>query len=244
MRTDSFCMFSEVNNMIKAVYFDIDNTLYSYDDAHEYGWSALCAYAEENLGMNREIFTRCHREAMALVKERLGADCAALHDRTLRYQVLLEENGLPLYHAAPMGKLYWDTLIRHAEPTPGIMTCLPKLKEAGFRLGIGTDMTIEYQLKKLERLQMLPFFAFIVSSEEVNVEKPDPKLFLTCAMKAGVAPEECLFIGDSLKKDVLGAKHAGMEALWFCPDAEKAAAHPEIETISHYSQLMKRLLGE
>ncbi len=230
--------------MIKAVIFDIDNTLYSYDDAHVFGWEALRDYVQEKLGMDQNVFSAAIDASAKTVKERLGADCAALHDRTLRFQVLLEQNGLPLCHAAPMGELYWDTLIRHAEPTPGIMNCLPKLKEAGFRLGIGTDMTIEYQLKKLEKLQMLPFFDFIVSSEEANVEKPHPKLFRICAEKAGVSAEECLFIGDNLKKDVLGAKNAGMNALWYCPDADLAARHPEIETISHYDELTSRLLGK
>lgn len=230
--------------MIKAVLFDIDNTLYSYDDAHAFGWDALCAYAKDHLGMDEETLTGSLKHAADTVKARLGADCAALHDRTLRCQVMLEQNSLSLHHAATMGELYWDTLIRSAKPTPGIMACLPKLKEAGFVLGIGTDMTIEYQLKKLEKLQMLPFFDFIVSSEEVNVEKPHEKLFRTCAVKAGVSPEECLFIGDSLKKDVMGAKNAGMEAMWYCPDAELAAGHPEIESIFHYSQLTERLLGK
>ena len=151
--------------MIKAIIFDIDNTLYSYDDAHAFGWEALCDYAETHLDMDRNTFAEKVKQAAAVIKERLGADCAALHDRTLRFQVMLERSGLSLCHAAPMGELYWDTLIRHAEPSPGIMDCLPKLKEAGYRLGIGSDMTIEYQLKKLEKLQMLPFFDFIVTSE-------------------------------------------------------------------------------
>lgn len=229
--------------MIKAVIFDIDNTLYSFDQAHAPALEAVCAYARAHLGMEPEVLTREIEKAAADVKQHLGADCAALHNRTLRFQVLLERNHLCLTHAAPMGELYWDTLLRHAEPSPGIMACLAKLKQRGFVLGIGTDMTIEYQLKKLEKLQMLPFFDFIVSSEEANVEKPHVKLFRLCAMKADVSPEECLFIGDSLKKDVLGPRAIGMQSLWYCPDPAKAATHPEIETISHYDQL-ENMLGK
>ena len=228
--------------MIKAVIFDIDNTLYSYDDAHEHGWKALCDYVREHLAMEPEDFSREIALSAEDVKRRLDADCAALHDRTLRFQVMLERRKLPLTHADIMGELYWNTMISHAQPTPGIMNCLAALKEAGYILGIGTDMTVEYQLKKLKQLQMLPLFDFLVSSEEANVEKPHPKLFRICAEKAGLKPEECLFIGDSLKKDVLGSQAAGMQALWFCPDPKKAAAHPEIQSISHYDQL-KELLG-
>lgn len=223
--------------MIKAILFDIDNTLYSFDAAHAPAMEALFGYAREHLGMDREVFTREVMLAAEDVKAHLDADCAALHNRTMRFQVMLERNGLSLTHAAPMGEIYWDTLLRHAEPNPGSLSCLKKLKAQGYILGIGTDMTIVYQLKKLEKLQMLPFFDFIVSSEEANAEKPAGKLFSLCAMKAGVSPEECLFIGDSLKKDVLGPRAIGMRSVWYCPDGDKAAAHPEIETLTHYDQL-------
>lgn len=228
--------------MIKAVVFDIDNTLYSYDAGHEVAFAALCDYAAKHLDMDAETFKEYHKRAMSTVKERLGAECAALHNRLLRYQVLLEQAGLPLYpHALIMNDLYWDTLIGVSEPSPGAAQCIPALKKAGYILGIGTDMTLDYQLKKLTKLQMLPYFDFVVSSEEVLAEKPAKKLFLCCAEKAGAAPEECLFVGDNLKKDVFGAMNAGMEAMWFAPTLEQRQAHPEIEAFDHYDQLLQRL---
>ena len=227
--------------MVKAIIFDIDGTVYSYEDAHAVAWEALCAYAKEHLDMDANTFTQCHKAAQTIVKERLGADVAALHNRQLRYQVLLEENNKPLHHAIAMNDLYWNTLISAARPNPGIMECLSALKEKGYILGIGTDMTIDYQLKKLVSLQMLPYFDFIVSSEEVNVEKPHAKLFACCAKKANVAIEECLFIGDSLKKDYHGSSAAGMQSVWYCPDPVAAEANPQIRKITHYDQLREML---
>ena len=228
--------------MVKAVVFDIDNTLYSYDDAHAVAWEALCAYAKEQLDMDGETFLRCHKAAQTIVKERLGADCAALHNRQLRYQVLLEENQKPLHHAIAMNDLYWRTLIGAARPEPGIPDCLKALKEAGYILGIGTDMTVDYQLKKLVALELLPLFDFIVSSEEVNAEKPHEKLFACCARKAKAQAAECLFIGDNYKKDYCGAMGAGMEALWYCPDPVKAEERPQVRKITHFDQLRDMLL--
>lgn len=229
--------------MIKAVVFDVDNTLYSYDDAHAAAWEALCAYAKDHLDMDAESFRNCHKAAQKLVKERLGSECAALHNRQLRYQVLLEENHKPLHHAIAMNDLYWETLIQAAKPVPGVMDCLQALKQAGYILGVGTNMTIDYQLKKLVSLQMLPLFDFIVSSEEVNVEKPHEKLFAYCAYKANVRPEECLFVGDSLSNDVYGASNAGMRSVWYCPDAALAAQHPQVRKITHFDQLREMLIG-
>ncbi len=222
--------------MIKAVIFDIDNTLYSYDEAHAAAWEALCGYVREHLGLEREAFEAAHRESGRLQRQRLGADCAAVHNRMLRYQGILEPRGLGLSHVLPMNNLYWDTLIRHARPEPGIIACLQALKQAGYLLGIGTDMTVDYQLKKLTGLQMLPYFDFLVSSEEVNVEKPHEKLFLTCAGKAGVAPEECLFIGDNYQKDIVGARNAGMSALWYCPRGREGEG-----ILTHYDLLAEQM---
>ena len=44
--------------MIRTVIFDIDNTLYSYDDAHKVAFAALLEYAEKNLHMTAEEFTK------------------------------------------------------------------------------------------------------------------------------------------------------------------------------------------
>ena len=230
--------------MVKAVIFDIDGTLYSYNDAHAIAWKALCDYAQEHLAMDAATFQRCHSAAQNLQKQRLGADCAALHNRQLRYQILLEENRKPLHHAIAMNELYWDTLIVAAIPSPGILDCLKDLKEAGFILGIGTDMTIDYQLKKLVSLQMLPYFDFIVSSEEVNVEKPHEKIFACCAQKANVPINQCLFVGDHLHKDYTGASAAGMEAVWYCPDPVLAEQHSGVTSIDHFHQLRDMLLPQ
>ncbi len=224
--------------MIRAVLFDIDNTLYSYDRAHAPAFARLKEYARRELGIGPEAFDRLHSRADAILRERLGRPCGAMHNRLLRYQILLEEAGAPLGpHALAMSHLYWDTLLDAMEPSPGIVDCLPRLKAAGYTVGIGTDMTVDYQLEKLTRLGLIGWVDFIVSSEEVLAEKPEAKLFLTCAQKAGCAPSECLYIGDSLKKDVEGAKAAGMHALWFQPDAQRAAERPEIASIQSYEGL-------
>ena len=225
----------------ETVLFDIDNTLYSYDAAHAVAFARLLDYGVSRLGLEQEAFRQLHREAMAQVNAVLGRPCAAMHNRLLRYQRMLELAGLPLCHALEMESLYWGTLIEAAQPSPGALPCLRALKGAGYTVGVGTDMTLDYQLKKLTRMDMLPCIDFVVTSEEVLAEKPDPKLFLRCAEKAGTAPERCLFIGDSLKKDVAGAKAVGMEALWFQPDPALAAGQPETASIQDFHQLQRQL---
>lgn len=226
--------------MIKTVLFDIDNTLYSYDDAHRAAYASLCRYAEERLGLDEETFTRLHSEANQEMKARLGAS-SAIHNRLIRYQRILEGQGLPISHAPVMERLYWTTLVAHAVKTPGTEKCLALLKMAGLRLGIATDMTADWQYVKLERLGILNAFDFMVSSEEAGAEKPSPAFFACCLEKARCAPAECAFVGDSLKKDCLGALSAGMHPLWYAPEGGECP--PTVKAIRSLAEVPEVLAG-
>ena len=81
--------------MLRAVLFDLDNTLYSYDEAHAAAWLALTDYARENLGLTPERFEALHREADRALRAHAGGPCAAVHNRLIRYQLLLEALGQP-----------------------------------------------------------------------------------------------------------------------------------------------------
>ena len=87
--------------MIQAVIFDIDNTLYDYDAAHAVAFQALTEYAQHTLGVDPETFEALHQRANQLLQARTGGDCAAIHNRLLRYQILLEELS-QIFDVSPM----------------------------------------------------------------------------------------------------------------------------------------------
>ncbi|MCD7837545.1 MAG: HAD family hydrolase [Clostridiales bacterium] len=202
--------------MIKVVIFDIDNTLYNFDAAHQVALGALLDYAQQELGIASEEFQRLYKDMNRELTKRMGS-CAAIHNRLIRCQNILERLDKPIGHALQMSDLYWNTLLDVMKPSPGAAETVQRLKAQGMKLGVGTDMTARMQFAKLERLGLLPYIDFLVSSEEAQAEKPDPALFDLCVQKAGVRPEECLFVGDNLKKDVHGAQAAGLQALWYRP---------------------------
>ena len=223
--------------MIKAVLFDIDNTLYSYDDAHRQAWGALTDYARERLDIPAERFEALHREAARTLTARCGGGCAAVHNRLIRYQILLEGAHLPIRHAPAMAELYWSTLLDAAAPFPGTAEGLALLREAGCTVGIGTNMTADRQFQKLERLGLIELVDFMVTSEEVGAEKPDRRLFDCCAEKAGCESAACVFVGDDEKSDVLGALRAGMHPVRFCPTPPADAPEPDVPRISRLTEL-------
>lgn len=219
--------------MIKAVFFDIDNTLYSETQAHGAAWLALTRYVWDRFAIDAETWQGYYSREMAQMKDLLGPQ-AAIHNRMIRFQRILEKLRLPLSHAKIMNDLYWNALLEAARPEPHIEDCLADLKERGYLLGIGTNMTLDWQMAKLQKLELTDYFSLILSSEEAGCEKPDPRFFRLCAHKAGVETKECLFVGDSLKGDILGAEAAGMRALWYAPKEGDLSAHAGF---TRYSQL-------
>ncbi len=206
---------------IKTVIFDIDNTLYSYDENHIYGMKAMEDYCKSAFGITRDEMDRYYKESGRLVIKRIGSETAAIHSRLLRTQCMLELMGQPLFpHARNMYHAYWDTLIRRSQPTKGAVEFIKELKRRNIRIGIGTDMTAYIQYKKLEALGVAPYVDFIVTSEEAGVEKPHPHFFALCVDKAKASAGECAFIGDSLKKDVEGASDNGLKGIWYTKEEE------------------------
>ena len=204
--------------MLKAVIFDIDNTFYNYDKANEKARAEIAGYAEENLGMTAEAFNAEYDRVFSELLDYMG-EKAASHNRLIRLKTILEENSLPLYpHAMKLYDLYWNTLIENAESYDGYLEALEYIRAKGLRIGIGTNMTARIQFLKLEKLEVLPYVDFFICSEEVGEEKPSRKIFERCLEKAGCKAEECLFIGDSLKHDIVPSAGFGMKALLFLPE--------------------------
>lgn len=202
--------------MIRTVIFDIDGTLYDYNAANSTAMEALREYCREHFGWERETFQAAHKAAFDELNHQ-AKGTAASHNRLIRYGLMMEKAGLSMSHALTMDELYWNTLLDRMEAFCGLKESLAALKQAGYRLGIGSNMTAYMQYRKLAKLGILELFSFIVTSEEALAEKPHPALFQRCIQKAGCEPQECLYIGDEPEKDVAGAERAGMKALLYDP---------------------------
>jgi putative hydrolase of the HAD superfamily len=219
--------------MIKTVIFDLDNTLYSFDDANKIAFETLLDYVDKNLDISLERFIAIHEE----LKTALPQDSSVCHNRMIRFQKILEMENLPLYpHALEMYNVYWNALLDAAVPSDGALSTLEELKQRGIRIGIGTDMTARIQFVKLTRLGLMPFIDFMVSSEEACAEKPASKFFDACMEKAGCERKQCMFVGDSIKKDVLGATNAGLVGIWYNPENKETKEN--VTSIVELSQVL------
>lgn len=225
--------------MIRAVIFDIDNTMYNYDRAHSIAMDELLKYGKHKLFLDEAAMRAGLSRVQNSIQERLGKKSSTIHNRLIRFQCFLEDLGKKdLSDALEMYHIYWGTLLRVMKPEPGMIEYISHLRKKGISIGIGSDMTAYMQFEKLKRLKVLDQISFIVTSEEAGAEKPSSEFFRLCVEKAGCLPEECAFIGDSLKKDVEGARSNGLLGIWYCPDAGKEEINKGYPVITSYEECL------
>jgi putative hydrolase of the HAD superfamily len=225
--------------MTRCVLFDLDGTLYDFDTAAAHALAEGSAAAERLLGIPAEQI-RADLRRILEEQRSIAPDQAGYHSRLVRFQRILEEHRFPLKFAVPLVHTYWRAFLDAMTPFPDADATLAALHERGLRIGLGTNMSAYMQFLKLERLGLIDRFDFVVTSEETAAEKPLSRFFSFCERKALCPAAECLFVGDNLQYDVLGAVAAGMQGLWLQPDAAKRAEHPEVRSIATLGELLSR----
>jgi HAD superfamily hydrolase (TIGR01549 family) len=99
-----------------------------------------------------------------------------------------------------------------------VIPTLATLQQRGFLLGVATNRRWGGKLFRddLQTLGLLDYLdrRAIAVSADLGVRKPHPALFLHALSGVGVAPEEAAMVGDSLRKDILGAQALGMITVW------------------------------
>lgn len=92
------------------------------------------------------------------------------------------------------------------------VSSLDILKHSNFTLGIiaNWDNTL---LHLLEKLRIRPYFNLILSSMEVQTEKPDPEIFYRALDRLQVAANDTFYVGNEYETDVIGARKAGIEPI-------------------------------
>ncbi len=99
-------------------------------------------------------------------------------------------------------------------PDPEAHHVLELLGASGYRLAAvsNSDGRIKSHLAAFDLVQ---YMEFVVDSGVAGIEKPDPGIFEVATDKMGVAPCECVYVGDIYAVDVVGARAAGLNPVLY-----------------------------
>jgi HAD superfamily hydrolase (TIGR01509 family) len=185
---------------IRALLFDLDDTL--YEERH-YAESGLAAVAAE---IARRWNVDAGTANAALLKNFAGGR-EKIFDRTL------PALGLPAgtETVARLVDVYRRHL-PHIALYPGVRDMLARLKER-FRIAIVTDGLPLMQQNKIAALELSALTDAVVYTWQDGHPKPDPAGFLAAAAKLGAPPAGCLVVGDDPDRDIAAASAAEMAAV-------------------------------
>jgi putative hydrolase of the HAD superfamily len=97
---------------------------------------------------------------------------------------------------------------------------------SGHRLALVTNGVPDLQREKIQATNLERFFESLVLSGDVGVGKPDPRIFSVALEGLSASPEEAVMVGDSLHRDIAGARGVGMRGIWV--NRARAAADIDI----------------
>lgn len=230
--------------MIKAIFFDLDDTLLWDQKSVKEAFVATCQLAEQKYGIHSEMLEEAVRnEARELYSSYETYDFTQMIGIN-PFEGLWgnflddEENFRKMKEIVPTyRKEAWTRGLKAcgiddpdygatlAEEFPAqrrkkpfvydeSFQVLDKLKES-YRLLLLTNGSPDLQNTKLEITpELVPYFEQIIISGAFGRGKPDPTIFEHALEKMNLSKDEAIMVGDNLMTDILGASRVGMKSVW------------------------------
>ncbi len=227
---------------IKAISFDVDGTLWDFEDALARGLEAALREVRLIDPEGTEGLTVDHLDqAWVVERDRQWGTITDLvklrHDAMRR---AFADIDTPDNHLANRATgAYLEERNRNSRPFADVVPGLEWL-HGSYTLGTLTNGSM-----RPERLGLEKFFDFIVMSvEHGGIEKPDPRIFEIAVREARCEPHELLHVGDHIEYDVRGANDAGVKSVWLNRTGERSSSgvRPDLE-VTCLSELADSLLG-
>ena len=108
----------------------------------------------------------------------------------------------------------WRSTFAQLTPYPGVREAFEMIRSYGLRIGVLSDFPVE---RKLETLKVADLVDVSCCTEDCGYLKPNTAPFFHIARKMGVECHQVLYVGDSYRKDVVGASQAGMYTCLIVP---------------------------
>ena len=198
---------------VRHVFFDLDHTLWDFETNSDKTFAYI--FDRNNVALDIERFTETYRPINKKYWKLFREDKVSKKD--LRYCRLREafdalefEAGDALIHT--LSEEYIAFLSLNNALFDNAFEVLDYLRDR-YSLHIITNGFEEVQHRKLNSSKLKPYFENIVTSENVGVKKPDPRIFRYAMEISDARPEESIMIGDNYEADIEGALNVGMHAI-------------------------------
>jgi putative hydrolase of the HAD superfamily len=259
---------------IKALLFDLDDTLIVDEAVSSSALDATAQHAMKTLGATIETFLRdarvhakrlhaespvypyCRRIGISAFECLWGKflgdtpELTALREWSLKYRVQVFDATLRSQELDG-GEAAIELAETFSSQRRKLQRLMPDAREVLTRLskkyltGLLTNGAPDLQREKLLNSGLEPLLRAVAVSGEHDIGKPEPEIFHILLAQLGVAPSEAVMIGNSLERDIAGARNTGIANIWIkvSGSEEHAAVQPDhtITALAQLPELIARL---
>nr|WP_321497594.1 HAD family hydrolase [uncultured Methanolobus sp.] len=185
---------------LRGVIFDMDNTLFDFVEAKMIACTEVVSFL--GAGDPHELFEYFRRETHGFE-----------NPENIRDYML--DNGIdPAEKYNACVTIYETQKIDHIRLYPHVRETLEELNEIGLLLGIVTDANSDNARKRLAITGLEDLVHSLTAHDMTGAKKPDLAPFRYALDTMGLQASETLFVGDSLRRDIMPSKKLGMMAAY------------------------------
>ncbi len=237
-------------NKIKAVLFNIDDTLfdnrYSTREGLRVVWMRYTSFQEITID-------RMEQEYLDIVEEMRFAN--VLHGKLTQSEMLAEifkllfikrEPEVDFHTASNAATMFRNKYKRIRRVVNGFEELITSLHQ-NYKIGIVTNNHDREAEDKLAFTGFDKYITAVTTSQETGAAKPTARIFRIAMEKLGVTADETVMIGNSWNWDILGAHELGIRCIWLnnynkqCPDTSAVIEIKSLEDTEHILNLIKNI---
>jgi putative hydrolase of the HAD superfamily len=184
------------NRKIRAIIFDMDNTLFDFVSAK----LKACKAVVEAIGKTDEMELVDYFLNNPLDIENLECIEQYLKDNDSYTEELFED----------CCRNYSRIKLNNLMVYVGVLETLQELKALGFKLAIVTDAFFDNTVARLKKTELFEYFDLIVTADMTGTKKPAPDTLILALQRLDLTEDDVIYVGDSVRRDITPGNDLGI----------------------------------